>query len=195
MRTIGIVVGVVGLAFLTVARLAAEPVVTSDVDTAPISIKPPFSLIAPALPAAVAVVPQKTEAEKNLEAQLAEAQAQLKEKDALIAKLSDHLGSALARLNRVQSPLSDVNSSMAALGAAKLKLEQQNNALKAKEEILNARMAELTKQKQLFDLENRQLFEALNGRPYKEDHRDDKVLPAKYDRGNAKTDKELLGEL
>ena len=97
-------------------------------------------------------------------AELLAVQAQLAERDERIAKLSRHLDSALQRLNWVQKSGSELSPTLAGLTAARANLEAQNNILKAKQEQLNAQVAELTRQKQLLDLENRQLFQALNGR-------------------------------
>ena len=102
------------------------------------------------------------------EVALAKAQATIQEKDALIERLSEHLESALARLNQTTSPVVSANTSVAALGAIKARLEEQNNILKAKQEELQAKLDESSKKSQLLDLENRQLFEALNGRPYQD---------------------------
>jgi hypothetical protein len=103
-------------------------------------------------------------------------QAELKEKDAVIEKLAAHLESALARLNATSCPVTSGSTSIAALTAVRAELEQQNNILKEKQERLQGQIDELTKKSQLLDLENRQLFEALNGRPYSDR---DAVKPAK----------------
>lgn len=141
---------------------APAPVaVAADVDDA--STKPGAVVqTSPALVAAA--VPVETVDAAALE----KAKAQLKEKDALIERLSNHLESALARLNENTSPIS-ANTSVTALNAAKAQLEQQNNTLKAREAELLARMDELSRKSQLLDLENRQMFEALNGKPYQEE--------------------------
>ena len=83
----------------------------------------------------------------------------------MIQKLSRHLESALGRLNRVQSPVNETTPTLVALSSAKARLEAQNNLLRAKQDELNSQIAELSRKKQILDLENRQLFQALNGRP------------------------------
>lgn len=95
--------------------------------------------------------------------ELEEARQQLQQKDEVIAKLQKHLESALARLNRVQTPVTE-NTSLAALRAAQQKLQKQNDVLKARQQDLLAQNEELMRKKQVLDLENRQLFQALNER-------------------------------
>jgi len=115
--------------------------------------------------------------------QLQQAQNTLKTKDILIERLSKHLESALARLNETTSPVS--NSSVVALNAARTELEQQNNLLRVKQEELQAEVDELSKKSQLLDLENRQLFEALNGRPSMD--KDSVMHVAKHDNTEGST--------
>jgi chromosome segregation ATPase len=95
--------------------------------------------------------------------------SQVAHKDRLIERLSRHLESALVRLNRANTPLSSSNSSVAALSKAKAQLEKENNTLRDKVSNLEAQLAEVSKKKQLLDLENRQMFQALNGRPYSDE--------------------------
>ncbi len=126
-----------------------------------IAVEPPMLALPVEAPAPVqAALVQLPTAQE-----VSDMRAQLKEKDALISKLTKHLESALARLNKTQSPLTETSASVAALKAAKTKLEQQNEVLKAKQQQLLAQNAELARKKQVLDLENRQLFQALNGRP------------------------------
>jgi predicted nuclease with TOPRIM domain len=99
---------------------------------------------------------------------LQQTQEEIREKDALIARLSNHLESALTRLNHNSSPVS--SSSVSALNEERAELERQNNILKVKQEELQSRVEELSKKSQLLDLENRQLYEALNGRPAVDKH-------------------------
>jgi len=88
--------------------------------------------------------------------QLQQAQDELRSKDALIERLSKHLGNALSRLNESSAVASD--SSLAALASERVELEKQNNLLKVKQEELQAQVEELSKKSQLLDLENRQLY-------------------------------------
>lgn len=97
--------------------------------------------------------------------EVSDMRVQLQEKDELIAKLTKHLESALVRLNKTQTPLTEASASVAALRAAKAQLEKQNEALKIRQQQLMTQNAELERKKQVLDLENRQLFQALNGRP------------------------------
>lgn len=140
----------------------AADAVPAPQEPAPTPIPPaeePPLLTLPHDPAKVdaQLVPAPTQKE------LEEARSQLKEKDALIAKLQKHLESALVRLNRVQTPVAE-NTSLAALKAAQQKLQKQNDLLKARQQELLAQNEELMRKKQVLDLENRQLFQALNER-------------------------------
>jgi len=112
-----------------------------------------------------------------LSAELASARATLQKRDALIKRLSRHLENALMRLNRAQGPIMSENGEEKALRMIRDQLEQRNNALKAKKEALEQQLADLSKKAQLLDLENRQLFEALNGKPYR--HEEETTLAAK----------------
>lgn len=150
-------VGVIVIILLGALGLYAQGVTEADL------------LETPALAVKEEVAPEVTPVTKTASADELEAvKAQLSQREALVEKLSTHLESALGRLNRVQSPITSGSTSMAALSAARAKLEQQNNLLRVRQEDLQKQIAELTRQKQLLDLENRQLFQALNGRPREE---------------------------
>lgn len=94
-------------------------------------------------------------------AELAKAQAALQQKDAVIAKLSSHLSSALARLNQGDSR-TYTDQRLAVAMAVKTRLEKENALLKQDIVGLRTTVAQSQRQMQLFDLENRRLVDAFS---------------------------------
>jgi len=94
--------------------------------------------------------------------QLAQMQRQLAQKEIVIEKLTAHLESALKRLNALKSD-HQMPSEVSAVLAARDKAQRESVQLKEELSRLKRELAMLKKQKQLLDLENRQLFHALNG--------------------------------
>lgn len=89
-------------------------------------------------------------------------QGKLKTKEVVIDKLTLHLESALRRLNALKSDHQTPAETSVAM-AARDKAQRKATQLVEEVDRLNSELAMLRKQKQLLDLENRQLFHALNG--------------------------------
>jgi hypothetical protein len=112
----------------------------------------------------IAVDMQPAEVAHVVSDDLLAAQDKIHQQEIVIARLSKHLESALGRLNGRPSAVA-ADPKLASLMAERLRLQQENAKLEAQNKALAGQMAELNKKTQLIDLENRQLFAAINSAP------------------------------